>query len=404
MSFFPALPTFDIVSQPSKNRRQAIWAALIALALIAAGVLLVQRVFLATLMRPRRPHASAPTPQPLPHPGAEEPSLDRFEEIDRVTRRIKADAGGQLVSTGGAVRLDVPARALPSDTEVALVRFAASDGVGGVLFAYDLRPNGLELDRPARLAMALPQGFDASETEIVTYDLPTGRWRPEPVQTPAADGRFRLAHLSHFSLRRIRIRPEMSFPFASKRGRATFYLESDAGNSYERLVEGRWAAVRHGTSSYRNLMRLGRLGRHSLIATGRLRSVTGARPVPTVFRDQRRSAAMPRGVPQARTGWVLIRRLDAAGEATGHQVVARVNDYGPGPRPRRAGVVIDLSRATMEALGLRWGQDFGTAADAPEIAWISLQDDCREGALHYLPVEVEAYDPQPPRVPSCRLW
>lgn len=339
-----------------------------------------------------------------PHQPTEGEFLASMEEIDRSSVFLRADEGGTVASRGGSVRLDIPPFALEEDSRVDLVRFAVPEEGGPGLFAYDLRPDGLVLHRPARLTMAVPLGFAPEELEISVFDLATSRWRREPDQSVAEGDDALSARLSHFSLRRVRIRPGMEYPFDPHHGRATFYLESDAGNSYERYVEGRWQAVRRRTPSYRDLMRMGRVGRMDLITTGRLRAVTGARPTPVVFLDTRRTAALPPGAPEAVTGWVRIRRLDRAGRPTGQQVVAHVNDYGPGAGPRHAGVIADLSRASMEALGLRWGVDFGLAEGNPDLAWIKLRQDPGSPPLRYLPVAVEAYHAQPARAPTCRLW
>ncbi|MDQ7086517.1 MAG: hypothetical protein Q9Q13_01080 [Acidobacteriota bacterium] len=319
--------------------------------------------------------------------------------------RIRADRGGALVSPDGAVRLELPPHALAHDMDVEIIRYAVTGDDVIDAFAYDLQPDGLQLKRPAQFSVALPPGFQPEEVEVSVYDLARAAWVREPDQEVAAGGDRLLARLAHFSLRRLRIRPGLRFPFEPHHGRATFYLESDAGNNFERYLEGRWAAVRRRTGTYRELMRMGRLSRMSLITSGRLRAITAARPTPTVFLDERRTAAMPAGAPEAITGWVRVRRLDARGRPTGQEVVVRVNDYGPGPAPRRAGVIIDLSRSAMEALGLEWGRDFGLAEDNPDLAWIRIDPGSGEDpVLHYLPVAVEAYQPQPRRAPSCRLW
>jgi hypothetical protein len=195
----------------------------------------------------------------------------------------------------------------------------------------------------------------------------------------------------------------MSFPRPERAGRATFYLESDAGNTFERYVQGRWRAVDRSSRDYRELMALGRVGRHDLIASGRLRAITAPRPRTEVFDNGRRTVAMPAGAPEARTGWVEIERLDAQGEPTGRRVVARVNDIGPGPGPRAAGVVLDMSRATTEALGLRWGEDFGLSEREPDLAWMSVENPDTGRSLRYVPVRVRAYEAQPARSEPCRL-
>ncbi len=391
------------------QRRQSALAVIITIVIVGAGFILFgPRLYQAvSRVSPESDEQNRPLPVPSGTfqrgPGAE--ILATMDKIDRTSVRIRADRGGALISPDGAVRLEVPPFALTRDMDVEIVRYAVEGEDVIDAFVYDLQPDGLRLQRPAKLSMALPLGYQPDEVEVSVYDLASAAWVREPDQQLAPDGDRLLARLAHFSLRRLRIRPGLRFPFEPHHGRATFYLESDAGNNFERYLEGRWTAVRRRTRTYRELMRIGRLGRMSLISSGRLRAITAARPAPMVFLDERRTAAMPAGAPEAITGWVRVRRLDARGEPTGEEVVVRINDYGPGPAPRRAGVIIDLSRSAMEALGLEWGRDFGLADDNPDLAWIRLDSRAEaQPVLHYLPVEIEAYDPQPRQAPSCRLW
>jgi len=148
---------------------------------------------------------------------------------------------------------------------------------------------------------------------------------------------------------------------------------------------------------------MGRMKRKSLIGTGRIRAVTGARPRPEVFRDHRRTVAMPSGAPAARTGWVRLTLLDAAGEPTPRRVVARVNDFGPGPTARSAGVIVDMSRATAEALGLEWGRDFGISGTNPDLAWIKFNPPGGESGNRFVDLRVEPFEPFGNSGFSCRL-
>jgi hypothetical protein len=385
------------------DRAQRWWAIVIAAATIAIGFVVLGPVVI-DVLRDRVPEPAAPpSPPPATETGA--PSLDDLEQIDSRAARLSPAEGGTVTAPGGAARLDVPPGALAAPTEIGIVRYRIHHPRDPAGVGVDLVPDGLALARPARLEMPVPPGYDLDQVELVTFDPASGRWVPEADQVAGADGRSLVARIDHFSLRRIRIRPGMDYPGDAAQGRATFYLESDAGNSFERYIEGRWRAVDRRTPAYRDLMRLGRLGRHDLILSGRLRAVTAARPRPEIFRDHRRTVAMPAGAPQARTGWVRIRRLDEDGAFSGEEVIARVNDYGPGAAPRAAGVILDLSRAAAEALGLRWGVDFGIGSENPDLAWMSLPRGEEEGPpLRYLPVHVEAYEPQPARAEACRLW
>jgi hypothetical protein len=332
-----------------------------------------------------------------------EPGPEDLFELERVQQHVRPDAPAHLEARGGLVRLDLPAGTVSQPTIVELVRYRVDHPASLDEQAFDLQPDGLSLHRPVRFGVALPLGVQPDEVEIARYDPSSGRWRAEARQSPTDDGAFLEARLRHFSLRRLRVRPGMSFPRPERAGRATFYLESDAGNTFERYVQGRWRAVDRRGRSYRELMALGRVGRHELIASGRLRAITAPRPRREVFDDGRRTVAMPAGSPQARTGWVQIERLDASGEPTGPRVVARVNDIGPGPGPRAAGVVLDMSRATTEALGLRWGEDFGLSELNPDLAWMSVRDPASGRDLRYVPVRVRAYEAQPARREPCRL-
>ncbi|MDH3284903.1 MAG: hypothetical protein OEQ13_09180 [Acidobacteriota bacterium] len=333
----------------------------------------------------------------------EAPGLDDLDPIDRVTAAVRATDGGSVTGPGGLSRLEVPPGALDKDVSVELVRYAVHAPADPTGFAVDLRPDGLRFRDPARLELRVPPGLDPAAVEIAVFDPETGSWQPELDQEFDAEQDVLRARIHHFSLRRVRIRPGIEFPYDPSRARGTFYMEADAGNTFERYLEGRWRAVEHRTTEYRELMRLDRSGRHALIVSGRLRAITGARPRPEVFRDHKRTVAMPAGAPEARTGWVRITRLDQEGRETPHRVVARVNDFGPGPAARRTGVVVDMTRSTMEALGLTWGGDFGLARDGGNLAWIRHRPGETSPPLRYVPLRVESYDPQPARSFSCRL-
>ncbi len=393
------------MKEHSPHRRQK-WTAIAVAALIVAlgAVLLAPYVPNVFEREPPVENVSAAPRPPIPPVGRGEPGPENLVPIDRSRLHVTAAEGGTLSAPGGGLRLELPPRALRQDTTLEIVRFAVAEGAAVDHFAYDLQPDGLELARPARVHVDAPLGFAPDELELVVYDIPEGRWLPEPDQARSPDGSGVDALISHFSLRRIRVRPGMDFLTDEQKGRGTFYLESDAGNNFERLTDGRWVPVAQRSASYRDLMRLGRLGRMDLITSGRLRAITAARPLPTVFRDRRRTVAMPPGAPAARTGWVKLTRLDARGEPTGHEVIARLSDYGPGPAPRAAGVIADLSRATMEALGLRWGEHFGVGGDNPDLAWIRVPVDGERPPLRYVPLAVEAYDPQPVRSRTRCLW
>lgn len=385
------------------RRRQRNWAIAIAGTVIVLALVLFGRATLFELQREAERARVPSEPRPwLPDTG-DAPGPEDLVEVERIRAEVHPDRASRLESAGGLARLDLPPGSVSRPTTVELVRYAIEGTPAIDPNVYDLQPDGLSLRRPAEVRLSLPLGVQPDEVELAVFDPVSGVWRAEAVQARSADGRFVGADVQHFSLRRLRLRPGMAFPRPASSGRATFYLETDPGNTFERYVENRWRAVRRSSSSYRELMALDRVGRHSLIAMGRLRAITAARPRPEIFLDERRTVAMPAGAPEARTGWVEIERLDGRGEPTGRRVVARVNDFGPGPAPRRAGVILDMSRATTEALGLRWGEEFGVAEDNPNLAWISIRDEVTQRTLHYVPVRVSAYEARPERTSSSRL-
>jgi hypothetical protein len=373
------------------DRRQRIWAVGIASTLIVLALVLFGPP------TGRSGSADAPAPPDDPEPwmasGAQVPGPEHLEEVERVQKRVLPDQSARLATRGGGASLELPEGTVTRPTLVELVRYRVDHPRSLDARAYDLQPDGLSLHRPVRLSMALPLGVQPNEVEVARYDPRSGRWRAEARQAPAPDGTAITADLRHFSLRRLRIRPGMDFPRPEGAGRATFFLESDAGNTFERYVEGRWRAVPERTRGYRELMASGRLGRHELIAGGRLRAVSAPRPEPRVLDDGVRTVALPEDAPQARTGWVEVERLDGSGRATGQRVVARVTDVGPPPGQRAAGVVVQLSRATAEALGLTWGEDFGVTDTRPNRAWIALTDPEHDDPLRYVPVRVRSCPP-----------
>ncbi len=384
---------------PPPQVRQPVVAALLSAAILVA---------FAAVFGPPVFRAMRGSGIPLPRDGSPSSAdaaaaIDSLEPIDRVRAKIDAAQGGAVTGPGALSRVDVPPGALERDTTIELVRYAVHDPEDATGFAVDLRPDGLRFRGAVELELRVPPGLDPAAVEIAVFDPGSGTWQPELDQEFDPQRDVLKARIHHFSLRRVRIRPGLSYPYDPARARGTFYMEADAGNTYERYVEERWRAVKHRTKEYRELMSLDRSGRHALIVTGRLRAITGARPRPEIFRDHRRTVAMPAGLAEARTGWVEITRLDGNGAPTPHRVVARVNDFGPGPAARRSGVVVDMTRATMEALGLEWERDFGLGRDNPNLAWIRHRPDGSDAPLRYVPIRVEAYDPQPARAFSCRM-
>lgn len=330
-----------------------------------------------------------------------EPKLADIGFVDRVSSPVQASEGGTIAAPGGEAQLSIPPDALSEDTTVEIARFAVDHEQDLTGYAVDLLPDGLQLQQPAQVSFQVPAGVSADALQIVVFEPTSGRWMPEPRQQPTgASDTVISAEIDHFSLRRLRIRPGMNFPYDPNRTRGTLLLASDAQNGFEQLVDGRWRSVRRASARYRELIKIGRVGRHSLIVTGRLRAVSAPRPRPELILDQRRTVSLPAGAAEARTGWARVTLLDPFGRATEQSVIARVVGSGPKPGLQRAGVAVALSRATLEALGLRWSREFGIDPDNPERVFIrydaSIDADAPQSAgflLPYVPIRVEAYQP-----------
>jgi hypothetical protein len=378
------------------ERKQRKWAIGITIAVIALSILgIAPQVSLRFLTA----GASAPPPALTSPPeveraGDDEPGLGDLMEIDQSAGLALPSSPSSIRAPGGIARLAIPEGAVQAATRIEMVRHAVRHEADPTGFAVDLKPDGLTFARAVRLEMPIPAGLTADDVEIVVYEPSEGSWVPEERQAPGSAAGTLVALIDHFSLRRLRIRPGLDYPGSSRRGRGTFFLTSSAGQTFERYVEGQWQTVRPASRHYRELMQLGRMGRHALILSGRLRAVSAARPHTEVLSDEELTVGVPAGSRAARTGWVRIRRLDAAGEPSGDEVIARVNDFAPASGARRAGVVVVMSRAVVEALGLTWGVDFGLDEADAETTWIRVRDDGDEPPLPYIPVQVEACEPE----------
>jgi hypothetical protein len=252
----------------------------------------------------------------------------------------------------------------------------------------------LILHASARLNLPLPVGFAPKQVEIADFDATRNRWEPEPVQGfDPGSGRL-AAEISHFSFRRVRIRPGMNFPYDPKRSGATFALADDLGQSFEKLVAGRWVAVGRRTPEYRELVQVGRTGRHALIAAGRLRAVAGPPHARAVLDDDRVTASLPAGVPEGRTGWVRVTALDGRGRPTPRTIIAQVIGETP-PALVQSGLAVRLSRAAMEQLGLEYGVDFGIDREATEQGWIRYTAAADGVEMFQVPVQLEPAEPPP---------
>ncbi len=325
------------------------------------------------------------------------PSLRDLQLVDQKRQVVSATAATVLEAPGGIGTLEVPVGAVESNTEVQISRYIVDHPNDLTGFAVDLIPDGLQLRHPATLTMLVPPGCDSGQLEIAVYDIARRTWVGEPSQCTTSDGRALVAQISHFSLRRIRVRPGMRFPSQLPEPRASVKLETDPGSFFERYFEGRWQATPRTSASYRELVAMGRGGRLDLIRSGRLRAIAAPRTGAAAWSDGEVLASLPGGSPLAQTGWVRIDRLDAAGQPTGQSVLAEVRGNGPNRQAQQAGVEIELSRTALERLGFQTGVDFGVDPQQPERTFMLIPGAPGLKPLNYLPVRLTSV---PAPVPS----
>ncbi|MFN7966118.1 MAG: hypothetical protein U0V87_10575 [Acidobacteriota bacterium] len=325
------------------------------------------------------------------------PSLADIQLVDQTRQTVRSGASAVLEAPGGIGTLELPPGAVEPGTEVQLSRFIVDHPNDLTGFALDLNPDGLQLSHPATLTMTLPPGVDSAQLEIAVYDSRTKAWVGESNQRATVDGRALVAQITHFSLRRIRIRPGMQFPSQLPDPRATVRLESDPGGFFERYVQGRWQAAPRTSASYRELVAMGRNGRLDLIRSGRLRAIAAPHNGAAAWRDGEALASLPPGSPLARTGWVRIERLDGAGQPTGRSILAEVRGTGPNRQAQQAGVEVELSRTALEQLGFQNGVDFGVDPAQPERTFMLIPAGPGLKALDYLPIRLTSV---PAPVPS----
>lgn len=325
------------------------------------------------------------------------PSLRDLQLVDQKRQVVRATAATILEAPGGIGTLEIPAGAVETNTEVQISRYIVDHPNDLTGFAVDLIPDGLQLRRPATLTMLVPPGCDSGQLEIAVYDNARQAWVGEPSQRTTSDGRALVAQISHFSLRRIRVRPGMRFPSQLPEPRASVKLETDPGSFFERYFEGRWQATPRTSASYRELVAMGRGGRLDLIRSGRLRAIAAPRTGAAAWSDGEVLASLPGGSPLAQTGWVRIDRLDAAGQPTGQSVLAEVRGNGPNRQAQQAGVEIELSRTALERLGFQTGVDFGVDPQQPERTFMLIPGAPGLKPLNYLPVRLTSV---PAPVPS----
>ncbi|MCU0222954.1 MAG: hypothetical protein MUF27_02570 [Acidobacteria bacterium] len=389
------------MGQDERERRQTLVAWLIAgLALGAAALALGPKAPWRFVLAPfERAETSGAAPvEPglvLAAPAPRDPDPAELLAVDARLAEIQAARGGRVDGPAGAARLALPPGALPEDARVEIARLAEPDPLGGGA-TVDLRPDGLELRTPGRLELPLPAGLAPEQVEIAVFDASRARWEAEPVQAfDPRRGRL-TASIAHFSLRRVRIRPGLNFPYDPRRSGATFLLADDLDQQFERLAEGRWVAVGRRTPEYRALVEAGRSRRHALIAAGRLRAVAGPPQARAIVDDDRVTASLPAGAPEARTGWVRVTALDERGRPTPRTIVAQVVGETP-PALIRSGLAVRLSRAAMERLGLVFGRDFGLDREAPDQGWIRYTATADGVAMFQVPVQLEPAESPPPR-------
>ncbi len=314
-----------------------------------------------------------------------------YHPVEAAGARATARTATELALPGGAGRLVIPAGAVARDTTFTAVEHR---GLPPDAVVVDLQPDGLRLQRPARLEMLAPPGYTLEELEIAAFDRKSARWVREPQQGPGDDGDHLRAHITHLSLRRVRIRPGMNFPYDPSRARGTFFLESDPGNFYEKLIGGRWQIVGRQTAAYRELVKMGRTRRTDLIASGRLRAVAGPAPGQAPLSDSLRQVQLPAGALEARTGWVRVTRLGTDGAKTGFTTIARVIPLSD-DLVERDGPVVRMSRAVVEALGLTWGVDFGVFGPDGERTTIHFPASGAASERRFIPVALEPWTPAP---------
>lgn len=330
-----------------------------------------------------------PAPSRVGDAEGADPTGWNLRAVDAAVVRASAAAGAVLRLPGGLGQLSIPDGAVARETTFTAVE---RRGLPPDLVVIDLQPDGLRLQRAARLELAAPLGYALGELEIAAFDPRSGRWLREPHQAPGADGLRLVAEITHLSLRRVRIRPGMNFPYDPARVRGTFFLESDPGNVFEKLVAGKWRIVGRHTAAFRDLVKAGRARRSDLIASGRLRAVARADAPGELLSDSLRQVLLPAGAAEARTGWVRVTRLGPKGEKTTFTAVARVIVVDDAAI-ERDGPVIRMSRAVMEALGLTWGVDFGVAEAHSELTTINIARNQGAPALRFVPVALDSWAP-----------
>ena len=313
--------------------------------------------------------------------------------IDSVSKVISAKKGGTLSLKDATLSMAIPPGALDQDQKIRISKMSVLNHEGKTSdYVYDCEPAGLRFKKPVEMDFTVPYKYDPQIIEVVYLDTNSQVWIRDELQSLSNDEKQINARPYQSGRRRIRVIPGKQIQNNTNCGRATFYLESDPGNNYEEHIEDQWKYISRRSRRYRKLMRSHRLGRQDLLKAGRLRAITGARPQIEVFRNDLLTVAMPSKSPEASTGWVRIIRLDQFGQPMGYEVIAKVNDFGPGLQARRCGVIIDLSKAVVERLGLVWGKDFGVTGYMNNTAYMKIKDRS-EKTQRYLQVRVEAVIP-----------
>jgi ZU5 domain len=117
-------------------------------------------------------------------------------------------SGGMVASTDGAVKLEIPAGALASDTMITIVMAAAAPN-GAIGAALEIGPSGLKFDQPVLLTLRVPEGSPISgKPESTTIGTAVGdQWQPAAVVMTETSNGSVYALVNHFSIWAIIPRP-----------------------------------------------------------------------------------------------------------------------------------------------------------------------------------------------------
>ncbi|KUK40458.1 MAG: putative membrane protein, partial [Clostridia bacterium 62_21] len=147
-----------------------------------------------------------------PPPWAERLALQRTLEENRVELKgtIGAERGGVLADAAGEVALEIPAGALPRDTEIGLKEEASPEAIPApagyrlLTGLYTLSPAGLTFAEPATLLvrLAIPPTVKPENLVLGYYDASGKEWKmvPAVVDVPRGLVAARVRHFSTFAV------------------------------------------------------------------------------------------------------------------------------------------------------------------------------------------------------------